>query len=310
MKIPPRLVTTAAFIIMTAFTAPLNAELVVVDVMRGFKGPARVAVSGNGNVFVTVHEKGQLAVLDSTGIRITTLGGLGAPLGLAILDVAQPEPPVAEEPSLGLPVIYVGDEKNGTVKVINNGHVSALGSGAGEFEKPNGIAVTTGRTVYVVDSNANQVKVYDNFGTLLTTFGGEGAAAGQFNFPIDIVVNEALGEVYVTDFWNERIGVFDLAGGFVRNIIAPENDAKAPAFLRPSGLGIDPAGNLYVVDSALSCVVILDNTGALIDIIGYENGQYWTGELSLPTDAAADGQRIYVTSSHDGVVKVFEEVAQ
>jgi hypothetical protein len=55
--------------------------------------------------------------------------------------------------------------------------------------------------------------------------------------------------------------------------------------------------------------VILDNFGTLIDIIGYSNGQYWTGEMAFPTDVAADGQRVYVTLNQDGVVKLFEAVA-
>jgi DNA-binding beta-propeller fold protein YncE len=371
-------------LIFILLAAPLSAELMVVDQMKGIKGPARVVVSSTGDIFVTEHDMGRVVVFDSTGKKIATLVDVESPLGLAILDVPQPEPTtpehsvaecqalvnkyekkltrfedilarsqatlarleakkasqrkldrvlkrvskyegkietftglvsqyqecsVEQEPQPTLPVVYVGDEEDGSVQVINNGTTTTLGSGAGEFVQPNGIAVTAdGQAVYVVDSKAHQVKVYDGQGTFLKAIGSEGEGEGQLNFPIDIAINEALGEVYITDFWNERIVVFDLAGGFVRNITAPLNSAADPSFMRPSGLGIDPVGNLYVVDNALSAVVIMDNAGTLIDIIGYANGKYWNGVLSLPTDAAADGQRIYVTSNQEGAVKVFEEV--
>ena len=56
-------------------------------------------------------------------------------------------------------------------------------------------------------------------------------------------------------------------------------------------------------------MVIANNLGTLVDMIGYDIGQYWTGDLSLPLDVAADGERVYVTSAQDGVVKVFAEIA-
>lgn len=207
------------------------------------------------------------------------------------------------------PVIYVGDDGSGSVKVFNNEDLSVLGSGNGEFITPNGIAVTEGQTVYVVDSEAHQVKVYDSLGSLQFTFGSQGSADGQLDFPVDIVLNEILDEVYVSDFWNRRVVVFDLAGNWLHNIVTPLNDGGGQAYLRPSGLGIDPDGNLYVVDNALSCVAVITNTGILIDIIGYSNEQYWIGELALPLDAAANEQLIYVISGQDKTIKVFDGVA-
>jgi DNA-binding beta-propeller fold protein YncE len=212
-----------------------------------------------------------------------------------------------------LPLIYVGDEGDGSVKILDRWKVTTLGNGSGEFIKPNGIAVSTDH-VYVVDSKAHQVKVYDNLdGAWQWTFGSQGEADGQFDFPMDIAINEPLDEVYVSDFNNGRIVVFDLAGNWLRNILAPENDEGDPAFFRPSGLGIDPDGNLYVVDHMLFCVVIIDNWGTLVDMIGYSHdsngkGQYWTGELNKPLDAAADGQKVYVTSNTNNgkAVKIFE----
>lgn len=207
---------------------------------------------------------------------------------------------------LELPIIYVGNEADGSVHRYENGIHDILGIGSGEFVKPNGIAVAADQNVYIVDSGTHQVKIYNKEGVLQAAIGSEGAAQGQLNYPIDIVLNDTAGEFYISDFWNSRVVVFDLVGNWKRDILAPLNDSGDAAFFRPSGLGIDQSGNLYVVDNALSCVVIMDSTGKLIDIIGYSNGQYWDGEIALPLDVAVSGSRVYVISSQDNTVQVFE----
>ncbi len=308
------------FITIMALAAPVLTESVVVNQISGFQSPTRVALTNSGNIYVADHAQGVVVVLDSTGSRIETLKGLIAPLGLAIFEASLPEctkfkgksgkcKQKESQPEAPQPLIYVGDEGDGSVRIFVDGvAVSALGSGRWEFGKPNGIAVTQEQTVYVVDSEVNQVKVYDSLGNLQFAFGSQGSGDGQLNFPTDVVVNEITGEVYVTDFMNQRIVIFDIEGRWIGNISPPLNDIGDPVFYRPAGLGIDPTGNLYVVDNALSCVAIIDRWGALVETIGYRDGQYWTGDLVLPIDAAADGERIYVTSNRQQLLKVFEVV--
>jgi DNA-binding beta-propeller fold protein YncE len=202
---------------------------------------------------------------------------------------------------------YVGDQSDGSVRVYANGKLlRALGAGAGEFVKPNGIAATRKQIVYVVDSEARNIKKFDLFGKLVKTFGSRGWENGQVEYPTDIALNEQAREIYVADYGNRRIAIFDFSGTWLRNVWAPTNDQGDPAFYRIAGLGIGPSGNLYVVDSALSSVSIITPTGTLVDIIGYQGGSYWTGELNVPIDAIVDGNRLYVTSSRDRMVKVFE----
>ncbi len=311
-------------IAMTALAAPLRAAPVLVDQVGGFQSPARVALTSWGDIYVADHGRGVVVVIDQTGKRVGTIKGFKAPLGLAVFETAdakqkdkeKDKPKKDETPPHA---VYVGDEGDGSVRIFVDGvEVGFLGNGSGEFGKPNGIAVTQTQKAYVVDSKAHEVKVYDGLGNFQFAFGAPGHGDGQFTFPTDIAIDETRGEVYVTDFavietkaLAGRIAVFDLAGAWLRNIDpppAPDLTEPYPIFFRLAGLGIDPAGNLYVVDNTLSSVTVIDGDGALIDVIGYQGGQYWTGELAVPVDAAADGARIYVTSSGEGLLVVFEVV--
>lgn len=294
-----------ALILITFTCTTLFAETALVNQVKGFYSPTRVALANSGDIYVTDYERGVVAIFNNAGLRTGMITGLWAPLGLAIWENTNSKNK-NERNSL---YIFVGDEGDGSVRVFVDGVVRGfLGNGTGEFIKPNGIAVTQSRMAYVVDSKTDQVKVYDEDRILQFVFGTSGSGDGQLNFPTDLVVNETTGEIYVADFMNKRIAVFDLAGNWLRNIVTPLNDAGDPVFFRPSGLGIDPSGNLYVVDNALSCVAIINGNGALIDSIGYRNGQYWTGELDLPVDAAADGMRIYVTSNRQKLLVIFEVI--
>lgn len=202
---------------------------------------------------------------------------------------------------------YVGDDGDGSVRIFESGElVGAIGGGSGEFAKPNGIAVTSAGIVYVVDSELHRVAVYGGDGNRQSTFGSQGSGDGELRFPTDIALNESLGDLYVSDLQNGRVVVFGLDGSWRRNVTTPPNSSGDPAFFRAAGIGIDPAGNLYVADNALSCLVIMTPAGGLIDIIGYENGSYWTGDLLVPVDSVSDGNVVWVSSSGDGKINVYE----
>ena len=268
-----------------------------------FISPTRLTIDESGKIYVSDHKKGDVVILDSDGGLIKAFSGFTAPLGLAVVKT----PLLFDCPEYiakrfkgrcsDKTFIYVGDKGDGTVHVLVDGKkTGVLGKGRKEFGMPNGIAVTLDMTVYVVDSIANQVMVYDSEGALKTVFGVSG-----LNFPTDIALNETAGEageLYVSDFNNRRIRVYDLNGGWLRDIFAPLNDQGDPVFWKPAGIGIDSEGNLYVVDNALSCVAKISSQGELLDIIGYSEGQYWTGELSVPIDATAFGTKIYITSNN------------
>jgi len=72
--------------------------------------------------------------------------------------------------------------------------------------------LTTG-DVFVVNSLANTVKVYNSRGEFKFQFGSTGSGPGQFGNPTGIAI-DANGEILVCDTGNSRIEVFDNKGRF------------------------------------------------------------------------------------------------
>ena len=276
----------------------------VVDQWGGLQAPSRIAVADDGRIFVSDSGRRAVAIFDPEGQRVGTLTGIESPLGLAVS--VQNRCGTMGCNCWPVKTAYVGDDHYGSVSVFEDGVLRRrLGIGPGEFIKPNGIAVTPEQVAYVVDSEARNVKIFNPDTTLRATFGSRGWENGQLEYPVDVARNAATGDLYVADYGNRRIAVFDSDGVWLRNLWAPDNDQGDAAFFRIAGIEVGPGGNLYIVDSALASVTILTPDGALVDIIGYEQGAYWTGELKVPIDAATDGRSLYVTSSKDRLVKVF-----
>lgn len=133
----------------------------------------------------------------------------------------------------------------GTNGVFLNGWGRA-GTGPGEFNRAEGIAVDGEDRVYVADSCNHRVQVFDREGRFLRQFGRPGRGPGELSYPYDLVV-DAAGRVYVCEFGNSRVQVFDPAGESLEIIGGP--GAGPGRFNNPWGLALDSQGNLYVADA-------------------------------------------------------------
>jgi DNA-binding beta-propeller fold protein YncE len=208
--------------------------------------------------------------------------------------------------------LFVTDIKLHHVLVFNAKHEQEASFGAEQLVSPAGIAIdSSNRFVYVVDTQADQVVVFDadNY-TLLRRIGTGGkkhslTSPGDFSLPTHVAVDKE-GNVYVTDTLNNRVEIFDADGGFISEF-GKAGDGPGH-FARPKGIAIDCDGHIWVTDEIQSRVQVFGKEGRLLLYMG-EQGWY-PGQFQGLYGIAADNyhNRIITSEQFPGRVQVFRYV--
>lgn len=269
----------------------------VVDVFTGAQAPRvrqpyGVAVDGTGRLFI--------ADLAARGVHVfDAVQGTYAFRDRARRTKFDSPVGVAVSPDGGS---FITDGASGALY-----HLDATGREIWRRERaglrPTGIALDSARgLLYVVDTPAHEVLVYDTLGALRRRLGGRGTAPGQFNYPTNIAVARD-GTVYITDSMNFRVQSLGPDGAH-RASFGRHGDGPGE-FERAKGIAVDSEGHLYVVDGLRDVVNIYSPTGHLLltfGSAGHGRGQFW-----LATGIAIDRHdRIYVADSFNGRVQIFQ----
>lgn len=112
-------------------------------------------------------------------------------------------------------------------------------------------------------------------------------------------------ELYVADYWNDRIQVFGLDGTPHGAVGQP--DAGPGEFNAPGGVAIAPNGDLFVADFYNQRIQHLRADGSFVKQWGKagEPG-IWAGQFIYPTDVAlGDDGTLYVADGYADRVQVF-----
>jgi ABC-type Fe3+ transport system permease subunit/DNA-binding beta-propeller fold protein YncE len=130
--------------------------------------------------------------------------------------------------------------------VICTATFGKVGSGPGDFNRPEGLCVDAQDRLYVADSCNHRIQIFSSDGKFIRAYGRAGSGKGQLSYPYDICVDKA-GRQYVCEFGNSRIQIFDAQDQPLEIIGGP--GAEPGQFSNPWGVALDSAGNLYVADS-------------------------------------------------------------
>jgi hypothetical protein len=242
-------------------------------------GPAGIAVSGSGEVYVVDASNQRIAEFNSSGSFVRAFGknvGLGA-------DVC-----------------------------TTTCQAGAAGAGAGQLNQPAGIAVSGSNEVYVADSSNRRVAEFNASGGFVRGFGkgvnsangsdvctaasgckagSAGAAAGQLGTPGGLGVSAA-GQIYVVDRLNRRVSEFSPASAGPADADGdgvPDESDNCP--LTPNA----GQANSDLQDGGDACDVDDDNDG-LSDAIEAQKG---TKRLDKDTDddGLSDKREVSVTKT-------------
>jgi len=133
-------------------------------------------------------------------------------------------------------------------------------------------------------------------------FGSKGNVNGQFKGPSGIAINSN-GNIYVCDYGNSRIQIFDSEGNFISTFGLEGN--RNGQFKGPSGITINSKGNIYVCDFGNNRIQMFDCEGNFISTFGTkgsENGQF----NSINGVCVDQNDNIFVCDRSSNRIQIFD----
>ncbi|MAF13780.1 MAG: hypothetical protein CMI53_02710 [Parcubacteria group bacterium] len=131
----------------------------------------------------------------------------------------------------------------------------------GQLKNPEGIAIDIDNNVYVVDNLNYRIQRFSTDGEYLEKFGSDGVSNSQFKIPKGIAVNSEV-SIYVTDRSENRVQRFNVSGLFMGKWGTFGGDENQ--FSRPIGVATDSNNNVFVIDENYR-LQKFDNTGSYLD---------------------------------------------
>ena len=179
-----------------------------------FNLPNWIAVDASDNVYVVDQGNNRVQVFDSTGTFSTTWG-------------------------------WGVDDGTSIFQICTSGCQDGIaGSGDGQFNSPEGIAIDSVGNVFIVDGGNDRVQVFDLNGNYLDKWGSAGSGDGQFTYPAG-AATDANDFVYISDPDTSRFQKFEADGTFVISVGNPPGSSDDVLNL-PYGLVVDSDGGIYV----------------------------------------------------------------
>jgi len=239
-----------------------------------FETPHGIAVDQKS---VVEEESGDVYVLDSVGQRVEKWGAAGQFLLAWGWGVADGKTSALQTCTA---TCFPGLPGSGA------GQIGGF-AGAGSVAVDNDLLSLSHGDVYVVDQGNHRVEKFSSTGEFLLMFGGEvnsvtkgdvclaaesanckagtaGPAPGQFEFPSigSVIAVGATGTVYVGDV--NRVEEFSPEGKYLSQVELPGTGSVL-------GLGVNSAGDLYVISSGVTGVSEYEPSGTLLHAIPVGN---------------------------------------
>ena len=264
-------------------------------------GPYGIAVDSKGLVYVADQKVGAIFIFDTKThdtqlIRNGVEAHFGWINGLAVDDDDR---------------LFVSDGKLHRVLIFNPKHEVENQITEGLVD-PVGLAIdATNRFLYVVDTQQDQVIVYDaDTLKLLRRIGTGGknhflTSPGDFGAPQCVALDKD-GNVYVTDTLNNRVEIFDADGAFI-SLFGKNGDGPG-YFARPKGIALDSDGHIWVADEMQDRLQVFNREGQLLTYIGTGHGEL-PGQFKALVGVAIDKQnRVFTAEQYPGRMQMFRYV--
>ena len=230
--------------------------------------PSGIAIGHSGNIYVVDHGNHRVQKYPQSGGASGNRARNGETGNGGVID---------------------GGENGGA----NEGGENGGNAIARELKSPMGIAAAQ-QKVYITDTGDNRILCYSDNLRCVKTFGEVGEGNGQFKKPFDLSF-DSQGNIYVVDYGNKRIQVFNAAGVYL-------NQFGSAILKEPVSITIDTQRNnvVYIVDQQKECVLKFSENGDFIK-------SFSSVELSEPSGIAVDcsSGAVYVCDTGNNRVIMF-----
>ncbi len=201
--------------------------------------------------------------------------------------------------------VYIADANNNAIRIVTAGTINTLFQSQAYLLTPEGVAVDAAGNIYVADTGNERIveftAVLYNFfviaGTGVPGFSGDSGPAlnAQLADPKGVAV-DASGYIYIADTINSRIrkvgldGVITTIAGTGQPAYGGQGQYATTAPMNfPSGVAIDPAGNVWMTDTHNSVVRMLQLLNPAIQVNGVVNSANFQPKISQGALASIGG---------------------
>lgn len=201
--------------------------------------------------------------------------------------------------------VFIANAQDNPISVFDNPQRKfyKIGKeGAGILQMPSGLSVDRVGNLFVADTNANVILVFDPEGKYLRMIGG----SAWFSHLTNVTADPRENRLYAIDVADavHRVRVFDSLDG--RHLFDFGARGHGPGeFDIPYDLAVGKDGRLNVVDSGNFRVQIFDHAGKFLKSFGSAGKK--PGQFARPKEIAADADgRLYVVDGAFGNFQVFD----
>ena len=183
--------------------------------------------------------------------------------------------------------LYIADAKRHQIVIFDPQKKYVDGFGFSDNFKPTDVFVYKNK-IYVSDMKNHKIHVFSKqTRKLIFSFPQtDSQSADYLKAPSNLYI--AKDRVYVTDFWDFKIKVYTTEGTFIESI--GSYGKQIGQFIRPKGIAVDHALNLYVTDAGFENVQVFDASGKLLLFFG---GDYkGPGDMWLPAKVLIDYENL------------------